>query len=439
MFELFETPSKVDVQQAEFNRLLGYPKGHLLEGRSQQLATEARQWYATHGRPWLYARHVEGVELRDGRVRVAGVEFASPQLHEQLTVAEARSVVVAAVSAGPECEAQAQQHWREEKPDEYFFTETYGSAVVENLVTVAAGRLCAWADQNQMAALPHYSPGYSGWDMTDQGKMWEVLNRGRTRPLPGELEVMTTGMLVPKKSLLALFGLTTQLERAKQLQIFIPCENCALDPCRFRRAPYRNGLPLMEEVRPSQRSNNEACQSLRERPQVEPELKYSLNLGALRKWSKERLRLERLSDGSTKASFRYDGTTCSNMGRPLAFDYQVRLAPVAEQYRILELSCVPSAGDVGYQSMCEYLRDGPALMGKIESEKPLLGHPLQEALHWQRVSSPSGCYCEQEMRMHKWGLVFEVTHFALARFENEAKAVQDAKGVVHTSPGQRAG
>jgi hypothetical protein len=36
-------------------------------------------------------------------------------------------------------------------------------------------------------------------------------------------------------------------------------------------------------------------------------------------------------------------------------------------------------------------------------------------------------------------LVFEVIHFALARFENEAKAVQDAKGVVHTSPGQRAG
>ena len=439
MFELFETPSKVEVQQAEFNRLLGYPKGHVLEGRSQQLAAEARRWYAEHGRPWFYARHVESVELRDGRVLVAGVEFASPQLHEQLAAAEVRSVAVVAVSAGPECEAQAQLYWREEKPDEYFFTETYGSAVVENLVTVAAGRLCAWADQNKMAALPHYSPGYSGWDISDQGKMWEVLNRGRTRPLPGALEVMTTGMLVPKKSLLALFGLTTQLERAKQLQTFIPCENCALDPCRYRRAPYLNGLPLMEEVRPSHRSDNEAGQSLREKPELEPATKYSLNLGALRKWSKERLRLERLPDGSIKAAFRYDGTTCSNMGRPLAFDYQVRLGSQADQYRILEQSCAPSAGDVGYQSMCEYLRDATSLMGKIESEKPLLGRPLQEVLRWQRVSSPSGCYCEPEMRMHKWGLVFEVLHFALARFEIEGKVVQDtvqdAKGVVHTSPG----
>jgi len=199
----------------------------------------------------------------------------------------------------------------------------------------------------------------------------------------------------------------------------------------------------MEEVRPPHRADNEASQGLREKPEVQLATKYSLNLGALRKWSKERLRLERFPDASIKASFRYDGTTCSNMGRPLAFDYQVRLASQADQYLILELSCAPSADDVGFQSMCEYLRDGPALMSKIETEKPLLGRPLQEVLHWPRVSSPSGCYCEPEMRMHKWGLVLEVLHYALARFEAEAKvmqdSVQDAKGVVHTSPGQGPG
>jgi hypothetical protein len=418
MFELFDTRPKVEVQQAEFNRLLGFPRGHVLEGRSRELAAEVRQWYAQHGRPWVYARHVEDVELRDERVRVGGVEFASRQLHDQLAAAEARGVVLVAVSAGPECEAQAQRHWVEEKPDEYFFTEIYGSAVVENLVTVAAGQLCAWADQCQMAALPHYSPGYSGWDVSDQAKIWEVLNRGRTRPLPGDLEVMTTGMLRPKKSLLALFGLTAQLERAKKLRSLIPCECCALEPCQYRRAPYQDGLPQIEDVLRMQGSEHEEDgQSQFQRSGPESEVKYSLNLGALRKWSKERLRLECLPDASILASFHYDGTTCSNMGRPLAFDYHVRLAPPGEKYRILEMSCVPSTGDIGYQSMCEYLRDAPSLMGKIESEKPLLGRPLVEVLHWQRVSSPSGCYCEEAMRLHKWGLVFEVLHFALNRAE----------------------
>jgi hypothetical protein len=221
-------------------------------------------------------------------------------------------------------------------------------------------------------------------------------------------------MLRPKKSLLGLFGLTAQLERAGKLANFIPCENCALEPCRFRRAPYRHELPQIEDVRQLQGLDfsNDTGESARRLPA--PKAKYSLNLRALDKWSKERLRLTLSEDGSIKASFRYDGTTCSNLGRPLAFDYVVRLASKDEQYRILDVSCAPSPGNDGYQSMCEFLRDGESLMEKIVSEKPLLGRPLDEVLSWKRTSTPSGCYCDLEMRTHKWGLVFEVIHFALA-------------------------
>jgi hypothetical protein len=67
--------------------------------------------------------------------------------------------------------------------------------------------------------------------------------------------------------------------------------------------------------------------------------------------------------------------------------------------------------------MCEYIRDADSLMANIESEKPLLGRPLEDVLSWERAASPSGCYCEEGMRMHKWGLVLEVLHFALAQFE----------------------
>jgi hypothetical protein len=414
MFELFETNLNVEVQPTEFNRLLGFPRGHVLDGRSLELAQEARHWYAENGRPWIYARLIPDIKWLDGRVEIAGVQLVSHHLREQLAAAEARSVVLVAVSAGPESEARAQQHWLEEKPDEYFFTEIYGSAVVEHLVTIAAGKLCAWADEHQLAALPHYSPGYSGWDVSDQVKMWEALNRGRTRPLPGELDILSTGMLRPKKSLLGLFGLTSQLERARKLASFIPCENCALEPCRFRRAPYRTELPQIEDVRQLQGMDFANGSKYARRFVHEPKAKYSLNLRALDKWSKERLRLTLSEDGSIKASFRYEGTTCSSLGRPLAFDYVVRLAPKDERYRILEVSCAPSPGDTGYQSMCEFLRDGESLIEKIASEKPLVGQPLDEVLTWKRASTPSGCYCDLEMRTHKWGLVLEVIHFALA-------------------------
>ena len=66
--------------------------------------------------------------------------------------------MLVAVSAGSECEAKARECWQDGKPDEYFFLEMYGSAVVEFLVTHAAGRVCAWAEQNGMAVLPALQP-----------------------------------------------------------------------------------------------------------------------------------------------------------------------------------------------------------------------------------------------------------------------------------------
>src|SRR2546430_291291 len=128
-----------------------------------------------------------------------------------------------AVSAGKECEEKARQLWQEGKPDEYFFIEVFGSAVVEHLVTSAGARICAWAEQNGMVALPHYSPGYSGWDVAEQTRFFDALRPHNGKSLPGEIHVMESGMLRPKKSLLALIGMTQHVERVKRSRNLIPC------------------------------------------------------------------------------------------------------------------------------------------------------------------------------------------------------------------------
>jgi hypothetical protein len=37
------------------------------------------------------------------------------------------------------------------------------------------------------------------------------------------------------------------------------------------------------------------------------------------------------------------------------------------------------------------------------------------AKRWTRPASPAGCYCEPDSRLHKWGLVLETIHYALAQ------------------------
>jgi hypothetical protein len=405
VIEISEVSPPVNVQPAEYSRLLGYPRGWTLDGRAQELGDWARDWYSHHGRPWTYARGVGGIHISDGAVVIDGLRFNSHRLSTTLAAAGADRAFLVAVSAGPELEEEAQVRWRDGKPDEYFFLEVYGSAVVEHLVTMTGARLCAWAGGDLAAVLPHYSPGYTEWTIDEQPMLLDLIRALHPDRVP--LEVLESGMLRPKKSLLAVFGVTRHVDRVRPLTELSPCEGCSFVPCQYRRAPYRRSrkpapseLPIVAagEVNPLSDHAN-----------------YSTSLKALQRWSQDRLTIETREDGSVTATFRYEGTTCTNMGRPLHFHYHVTLGPREDGYPILEQWCRPAPGDDGYTAMCRYLSDPDELMASIARERPLHRRPLEEIVGWSRPASPAGCYCEPDSRQHKWGLVLETIHYALSR------------------------
>jgi hypothetical protein len=404
MFELLDAHPAVNVKEEEYRRLLGYPLGHVPGDRAGELAKGARIYYSGHGNPWLYLREVE-LFAADRVLRLDGVEFHSQHLLDYLRHAGAVRAVLVAVSAGRSCEEQARRLWEEFKPDEYFFLEAFGSAVVEHLVASVNARVCALAEGEGLMALPHCSPGYTGWDISDQNKLFELIASGMGKPFPEAFEVLSSGMLKPKKSLLAVVGLVPRASQAPGTPHLVPCESCSYSPCQYRRAPYRYAPPTRGAYRAPAR---EAAKTARA-------ANYTVNARALKKWAQERVSLEFGKDGAVEARFRFDGTTCSNLGQPLAFDYRVALRPSVEGYTIVRSDCRPAPGDEGHKAMCAYLSDGEALMREIENEKPMLGLPLDEVLNWERAAVPSGCYCSADSREHKWGLALEVIHYALAQ------------------------
>lgn len=421
LLELADPAPAVAVQEAEYRRLLGYPRDHEVAGRAAELMAWARRWYAERGRPWWYARQAERltVAAAGGRVEIEGAAFVAPRLSDQLAEAGATSALLVAVGAGRACEEEARRLWEEGKPDEYFFLEVYGSAVVEALVAAAAFRLCGWAEAHALAVLPHYSPGYPGWDIGEQAKLHALIGLDRRGDLPESVAVMPTGMLRPKKSLLAVFGLTPEVARVQRLTSLVPCTNCSLPACRYRRAPYRHPMRRLEALpQPGPDAGGGAAGAS---PPLTEGARYSVAPEVLRRWARQRLRLRMLADGGVEARFRYDGTTCSNLGRPLAFEYQIRLAPREAGYTITDLRCAPALGDIGHTFMCEYIVDGERLMRAVTADQPLLGRPLEAVIGWRRGDSAAGCYCEAASREHKWGLALETLHYALARREVPAE------------------
>ncbi len=227
------------IREKEFKRLLGVPAAYEYEGPMAELRAWVEDWYKQHGHPWFYARSVNKAECKARSVVLDGCEIKSTELRKRFHRAQAGAAVVLVVGAGPEAEAEAQRFWKNGRPDRYYFLEVYASAVVEALLTEAGSRICAWAESQQLAVLPHYSPGYQGWNLQDQAAIFKLLSDSE-KSLPGKIEVLESGMLRPKKSQLAVFGLTEELDRVERFEDLVPCKYCSYLRCEYRREPYRS-------------------------------------------------------------------------------------------------------------------------------------------------------------------------------------------------------
>ena len=131
----------------------------------------------------------------------------------------------------------------------------------------------------------------------------------------------------PKKSLLAVFGVTRHVERVRPLTDLSPCENCSYRTCQFRRAPYRRARqPANPELAVLAGANDDAAdaEAVADRATLDPSASCTVNRKALTRWRDERLSMRRAEDGSVEALFRYEGTTCTNMGRALRFQCESR-------------------------------------------------------------------------------------------------------------------
>jgi hypothetical protein len=223
------------IAEADYARLLGYPDHRIPAGRGRRRAAEARAWYATQGSPWAFARRIAVAALSPEEVVLAdGAHFESRILASRLLEAAAPAVVVAAVSAGSEVDERAELLWRRARSEEAYFVDRFGAAVAEHLADWLAAELRAAAKLGGPTVLPAYSPGYAGWNLAQQPTVAaSLLSPGADRP-PGPFEVLGSGMMTPKNSLLAVFGLTERRGLADRAWTRHRCTWCGLAGCGFR-------------------------------------------------------------------------------------------------------------------------------------------------------------------------------------------------------------
>ena len=228
------------VTERELLRLVGMPRGRELEGDLAERARGARAWYQAHGRPFAAFRRAAVLELSGEHVWLDdGIELRSAALAEGLGATRGHAVFALAVSAGREVADEVGRLWTAERPDEAYFLDRFAAGVTEALVRWATGAVCRSASLAGETLLPPLSPGCGRFEIGDQHRLLAILQAtpAGERMRLGPIDLLPSGALDPPHSLLAALGVTRQTLAASTPEDL--CRGCALDPCAFRRAPFR--------------------------------------------------------------------------------------------------------------------------------------------------------------------------------------------------------
>lgn len=107
--------------------------------------------------------------------------------------------------------------------------DSVGSAAVESLTEFANDLVCRRALEEGIRATNRISPGYAGWDTSEQRALWALC--------PGDPIGVTLNdacFMTPEKSITFLVGLGPE---ARIDHYFTQCRRCWMRDCAYRRAP----------------------------------------------------------------------------------------------------------------------------------------------------------------------------------------------------------
>ncbi len=221
-----------------YARLLGYPSGAIPDGPVAARAREARDWFERQARPWAWVRILPIARASTDKLTLqAGPTLTSERLAALLEAMHADRLVIALATSGEQVDAEAAERWRQDRPDEAFLLDRFGAAAAIRLGAWVGEHLRATANAADLGLGPGYSPGYDGWDLTDQVDLAACLGGPGSEPtaaLPGPLRVLPSGMIEPKSSLLAVFGLSSRRAAAERLWLRHPCSWCSMAGCTLR-------------------------------------------------------------------------------------------------------------------------------------------------------------------------------------------------------------
>lgn len=214
--------SDLPIRSDDLNKALGYRRS-VPQGEAAAIIASILHEAAQVCRPRLGMRIVEG-EARDGLLRMADITF-HPGTIILSRLRRGRRFAVILGSVGPEMDEWIKSRQANDDIMATYVADAIGSIVAESIIEYAKNYLRRKCQDTDCQISNSYSPGYCGWDVSEQHALFRLLPPG----LCG-VELLSSSLMAPIKSVSAVVAIGPEVTYDSY-----QCAICRKHDCYKRR------------------------------------------------------------------------------------------------------------------------------------------------------------------------------------------------------------
>jgi hypothetical protein len=167
----------------------------------------------------------DALESKSNRViKASGITFNSGKIIHKM-VKDSTSYAFFLVTAGPEPEKLARRLISEGNYLEGYLVDLAASALVDLAADLLQEQLQNRVQSEGSQITNRYSPGYCGWDVEEQQKLFRLFPEGCCG-----ISLSASSLMNPVKSISGIIGIGARVSYRDYT-----CELCAMKDCHFRR------------------------------------------------------------------------------------------------------------------------------------------------------------------------------------------------------------
>lgn len=210
-------------------RLLGRRQRKDIPRITRQRLTEQEKRVRQLVQPRLTWNEFYIADIGKNGVTVEGGEFLASR-NVALAFRGAERIAVFIATVGREVDAEIDRMMAERKLADAYVADALASAAVESLVDRFHKEMAEKCGRLEHYVGLRFSPGYCDWPVTDQQKLFGLLDHRSVG-----VELGDTFLMTPRKSLSGVFGIFSNIKNSAGNDVHNPCRRCGKKDCIARR------------------------------------------------------------------------------------------------------------------------------------------------------------------------------------------------------------